>query len=302
MPGAMSEMRIAVAQCCHPADGDVEALVRSYARRAAEVGAQLLVFPEFLMTPFQVGPEERARQAQGLQGPFSQMVRSVAAEFGLWVLYTVNERPDCEDEGEVVDSARACEQGASGSTQACEGGTSSASSFGGKPFNTAVLCNDAGEIRCVYRKALLFNAGPHPESDSMQAGDELCPVIETPFGALSVAICYDLRFPEVFRRAALRGCQLMLVPAGWVDGPGKDAQWRTLLAARAIEDQMFVVGACRADKGYVGNSCVVDPTGKVVASAGCGEELLVASVDLSSVERLRESFPVLQHRRPELYE
>ena len=83
MPGAMSEMRIAVAQCCHPADGDVEALVRSYARRAAEVGAQLLVFPEFLMTPFQVGPEEMARQAQGLQGPFSQMVRSVAAEFGL---------------------------------------------------------------------------------------------------------------------------------------------------------------------------------------------------------------------------
>ena len=84
------------------AHGDVEALVRSYARRAAEVGAQLLVFPEFLMTPFQVGPEEMARQAQGLQGPFSQMVRSVAAEFGLWVLYTVNERPDCEDEGEVV--------------------------------------------------------------------------------------------------------------------------------------------------------------------------------------------------------
>ena len=145
----------------------------------------------------------------------------------------------------------------------------------------------------------------------MAAGDALFAPVQAPFATLGLGICYDLRFPEVARAAACTGCNLMVYPSAWVAGPGKRRQWETLLKARAIENDMFVVGVCRADEGYIGSSMVVAPDGTVVAQAegvlddnpkaGCEEQLLVCKINMNACERAKAAIPVLEHRRPELY-
>ena len=260
-------LTLALAQCAHPSDGDVVGLVRSWARDAKARGAQLLVFPECLMTPFESTPDQFAAAAEPLDGPFTCAVDAVARELGLWLAYTVNEH----------------------------------NPRGGRPFNTLVLTDGDGARRAAYRKVHLFDVGKFRESDKMSPGDALPKPVPTPFGAVGLGICYDLRFPELARAQALAGCELMLYPAAWVDGPGKREQWRTLLQARAIENGMFVAGLCRAGSLYVGSSLVVGPRGEVVASAGEGEELLCCTVDLDEVAAARAAVPSLSHRRVDLY-
>ena len=258
---------VAVAQCCHPADGDVVGMVEEYCRRAAGRGADLLVFPESLMTRYEAELGAFLAAAEPLGGAFSTAVDALSARYGLWMVYTMNE----------LNPA-------------------------GNPFNTAVVVDGQGRKAGVYRKVHLFDTDFTRESDRMSAGDALFEPVDAPFGKLGLGICYDLRFPEVARFAALRGADIMVYPAAWVSGEGKARQWLTLLAARAIEGEMFVVGACRSDEGYGGCSCVVSPTGEVVAEAGPDEELLVAEIDMSDLGDVRRRMPVLQHRKAELYE
>ncbi|MGI6218181.1 MAG: carbon-nitrogen hydrolase family protein [Coriobacteriales bacterium] len=266
--GAPSTFKLALAQCVHPDDHDPVAQVERFASQAAEEGASILAFPESLMTPYSKERDEFLEDAQPIDGPFAQAIDDIARRHGLWLVYTLNERND-EDER--------------------------------RPFNTAVITDDKGVKRGVYRKTHLFDAEAEHESDRMQAGDELLAPIEAPFATIAVAICYDLRFPEVARKAALQGCQLMIFPASWVDGPGKARQWRTLISARAIENEMFVAGLSRADETRIGRSCVADPWGNIIAEGGTGEELITCDIDLSKIDEARANMPIFQHRRPELY-
>lgn len=262
---------LALAQCVHPADGNVVAQVRSYARQAADQGADLLVFPESLMTPYEKEKGAFLAEAEPLNGPFALAVDAIAQEYGLWMVYTVNEKNQRE--------------GAANRN----------------PFNTAVVVDPAGKKQGVHRKTHLFDTDFTKESDRMASGDALFTPIDTPFCRLGVGICYDLRFPEVARHAALAGANLMLYPAAWVDGPGKADHWRTLLRARAIENEMFVAGVCRADAGRIGQSLVAGPRGEVIAQAGRRQQLLVTKVDNAEIETVRAAMPVFDHRRPELY-
>lgn len=266
---------IGLAQCAHPADGDVIALVSRFAHEAARQSASLLLFPECLMTPFEKTPCDFRASAEPLDGPFSQAVAHIAREYGLWVIYTMNERNDAAAEG-----GHAC----------------------ALPYNTAVVVDDKGMRRGFYRKAHLYDALAVRESDRMSPGDAPAPVIDAPFGKIGLGICYDLRFPEVARACAIGGCDLFVLPAAWVDGPCKASQWKTLLAARAIENEMYVAGLCRVDERYVGESLVVDPMGRAVAQSTRGaEELLVASIDVDLVRKTRSDMPVFEHRRVDLY-
>ncbi len=251
---------------------NVVELVGRFATMAAEKNVDLLVFPESLMTPYGLPHGEFARRAEAVGGPFSTAVERIAADCKLWMVYTMN-----------------------------EASTESPASENGKPFNTAVIVDSEGRRRGIYRKTHLFDTDSARESDCMGAGDALFNPIETPFGKLGIAICYDLRFPEVARYAALRGCQLMLYPAAWVDGELKAQQWRTLLAARAIENQMYVAGICRPDAGCIGQSCVIDPRGEIIAQGASDEELITCRIDVGAIASARANMPVLQHRRPELY-
>ena len=261
------KVTIAIAQSCHPADGNVIALVERYAAEAQAKGADLLVFPESLMSRYEAEIGDFLAESEPLDGPFTRAVDTIAARFGVWIVYTMNER----------------------------------NNSGGLPFNTAVVTDSDGCRRGFYRKVHLFDSATTTESERMAASDELFSPIDTPFGRLGLAICYDLRFPEVARAAALHGCDIMVYPAAWVDGPGKAHQWETLLAARAIESEFFVVGACRADKGYVGNSVIIGPDGAVHARGGAEECLLCATVDTDDLAKVRAAIPVFDHRRPEVY-
>ena len=266
--------KLGLAQCCHPEDGNVIGMVESWARRAKDEGVELLVFPESLMTPFDASPEEFATSAEPLDGPFCTAVNEIAATYNLWMVYTANEQ------GEA----------------------------GKPPFNTAVVVDDAGTKRAVYRKVHLFDTSFIKESAKVSPGSELVCAVEAPFATFGVCICYDLRFPEQARALALAGCQLIVYPAAWVDGPRKVKQWRTLLAARAIENEVFVAGLSRCDRAfgagqrnYAGHSCVFGPLGEELASAGLDQELLVATINLEAVASARAAMPILDHRRPELY-
>ena len=260
-------LTLALAQCAHRSDGDALALARDWCARATDAGADLICFPECLMTPFETEPDEYAASAEPADGPFAQAISELARETGLWVVWTMNEAdPD-----------------------------------GGRPYNTAVVTSSSGETMSRYRKVHLFDSGTYQESSKMQAGSELPHVIETPWGRISAAICYDLRFCELSRNLALEGAELVLFPSAWVAGPQKVEQWRALLAARAVENGMFAAGLSRAGGEYAASSAVYAPDGRAVALAGTGEELVVCILDLAEVRSAREAIPVLRHRRPELY-
>jgi omega-amidase len=167
-------------------------------------------------------------------------------------------------------------------------------------YNTATLYDATGARLARYSKVHLF--GLMDEGKHLRPGGAT-PTFDLPWGRAALAICYDLRFPELFRRFALDGAQLMLLPAEW---PAQRIEhWRTLVRARAIENQCYVlacnrVGADRANT-FGGRSAVVDPWGATLAEAGEGEELLLATIDLELVAEVRGRIPVFRDRRVDLY-
>lgn len=276
------EFTLGLAQCRYPkgyAWEDAAELVERWCARARDAQVDLLVFPESLMTRYSRKHHAFLEAPQTLDGPFCCSVDALAVRYGMWIAYTLNE---VNYQGEDGGGAATRE---------------------GKPFNTAVLVDGKGVRRGSYRKAHLFDSRFTQESSRMAPGDGLFEPVSTPFGTIGLAICYDLRFPEVARYEALRGCDLFVLPAAWVegDGPRKAEQWKTLLAARAIENQMFVAGATLAGEGLIGQSCVFGPDGSLLAGAGRDEELVVARIDTSGLAALRAATPVFSHRRPALY-
>jgi predicted amidohydrolase len=163
----------------------------------------------------------------------------------------------------------------------------------GRLFNTSVLLGSAGEVLTVYRKVHLFGFG-EGEPKLMTPGD-----VVVVHEGLGLATCYDLRFPEQFRKLLDAGAEVVLLPAAW---PAKRvAHWRLLAQARAVENQSYVV-ACNTAGEHSGvpmggGSIVVDPWGTVLAEAGTDEQVLVADLDLDLVTRTRSSFPILADRR-----
>jgi omega-amidase len=170
----------------------------------------------------------------------------------------------------------------------------------GRYHNTAPLFSPAGKRLGHYSKIHLFRL---MEEDRYLAAGQVAPVFNLPWGKSAIAICYDLRFPELFRRYALAGTSIIFLPAEW-PSPRLE-HWRTLLQARAIENQMFIaacnrVGESKGEK-FFGHSAIYDPWGRLVIEAGDGEVLLTASVDMALVQEVRQAIPVLADRRPELY-
>ncbi len=168
-------------------------------------------------------------------------------------------------------------------------------------FNTAVLYDPEGALQGYYRKVHLFRLMDEPRY--LQAGDAT-PVFDLPWGRTALAICYDLRFPELFRRYALTGAVLVIVPAQWPER--RVAHWRTLLCARAIENQMVVAGCNRVgqdsdDTLFGGHSAIYDAWGRAVVKGDDEEALLTGTVDFSGVAQARSLIPAFEDRRSDLY-
>jgi deaminated glutathione amidase len=175
-------------------------------------------------------------------------------------------------------------------------------------FNTSVLIDRGGAVVATYRKIHLFDADPpgaipSRESSVYAAGDAVV-TAATEFGRVGLSICYDVRFPELYRQMAAQGATILFVPAAFRFETGRD-HWDVLLRARAIEDQAFVIAAAQwgewGSEGRIrrnfGNSLVVDPWGRVLARAQDHVGVTFCALDLEQVARVRAALPALSHRR-----
>ena len=176
----------------------------------------------------------------------------------------------------------------------------------GKVYSACLLINPQGEVVARYDKIHLFDVTieasneSYTESETITAGDNIV-VVDTPFGRLGLGICYDLRFPELFRQLVLLGAEIIVLPSAFTAITGK-AHWEVLLRARAIENLCYVVAS--AQGGYHvngrethGDSMIVDPWGTVLDRLPHGSGYVVADVDIENINAIRKNFPVLQNRK-----
>jgi predicted amidohydrolase len=171
--------------------------------------------------------------------------------------------------------------------------------------NSAVLLDPEGAAAAVYRKIHLFDVDVpggrrFRESESIEPGGEVV-VAETPWGGLGLSICYDLRFPELYRALTARGARMITVPSAFTLQTGKD-HWHPLLRARAIENQAFVIapaqfGAHGPNRYSYGHALIIDPWGTVIAECGDHDGFALAGLDLAYQDEVRRAIPCLSHRR-----
>lgn len=267
-------MRVAVVQMNSNSDvaGNLESAER-LVRTAAGDGAELVALPEKWSL---LGPGELlAERAEPLTGSAISAARAWARELGIALLAgSVAEREEDEE----------------------------------RLFNTSVLIDPEGEVAALYRKIHMFDVDvggvSYRESDYEQAGTDVVvgDVLGVPIG---LTVCYDVRFPELYRILALRGALAITVPAAFTAVTGRD-HWEVLLRARAIENQLFVIapgqhGTAPPHYDSWGHSMIVDPWGRVLASKETGDGHVVADLDLAELERVRSQLPALANRRAAAY-
>jgi deaminated glutathione amidase len=239
---------------------------------AAGRGADLASLPEVFTYH---GRSSRQREmAEPIPGPASDRLAEAARRHGMWVLG-----------GSILEAD------------------------GDRLYNTSLLFDRAGEQVARYRKIHLFDVelSSEPsqrESKTYTPGDEIV-TADTEFARVGLSICYDLRFPELYRGLVARGAEVLLVPSAFTQETGV-AHWEVLLRARAIENEAFVVapaqwgtwGGPGRERRCHGNSMVVDPWGRVLERGPEeGTDVVVADLDFAELRRVRQRLPVLQHRR-----
>lgn len=177
-------------------------------------------------------------------------------------------------------------------------------------YNTSFVFGPRGEMLAKHQKIHLFDVDlpdglSFHESRTLGAGKKIT-VVETDLCTLGVAVCYDIRFPELIRLMALVGAEIVILPAAFNMNTGP-AHWELLLRTRAVDNQVFLVGASSARDAaasYVsyGNSVIVDPWGRIIAQADEKETIIYGEIDLQLLNETRAALPLLKHRRPDLYE
>lgn len=181
----------------------------------------------------------------------------------------------------------------------------------GQTFNRAELVGTEGQLLARYDKIHLFDVdlpdgNTYRESATVQPGDQLPPVVDVPgLGRIGLSICYDVRFPELYRHLAQAGADFLFVPAAFTAFTGKD-HWQVLLQARAIENTAYVVAPAQTGQHYGrrqshGHALVIDPWGTVLADAGVSVSAAIAPIDPGHAQRVRAQMPSLRHRRPNLF-
>jgi len=208
-----------------------------------------------------------------------------------------------DEGGPILDRCRNTAQAAD--VDVVYGGFWEKSDTPGKVRNACVYMRANGSIEAVYRKIHLFDVDLPDgtkvlESETVEAGSD--PVVaNAPFGTLGLSVCYDLRFPELYRRLVDAGAIALAIPAAFTQTTGKD-HWHILLRARAIEQQCYVLAAAQTGHHYgkrwsYGHALIADPWGTVLAECGEGEGVAVAQVDPAYVTKVRGALPSLTHRR-----
>jgi len=241
-----------------------------WVRKAASEGARVIALPEVFNWRGDKASERRS--AEPIPGPTSAAMSQIAHELGIYLLA-----------GSILEEI----------------------SENDKAYNTSLLFGPSGQLLASYRKIHLFDVdlanGISTRESATRAHGKNVVVAETEFCAMGLSICYDLRFPELYRALVARGAQLVFVPSAFTAYTG-EAHWDALLRARAIENQVYVIAPDQFGKNVKsfethGHSMVIDPWGKVMAVAPDGPGLVLAEIDLDYLARIREELPVLSHRR-----
>jgi predicted amidohydrolase len=267
-------MRVSVIQLSSQADLQKNLdRVTELVSRAAEMGAELVALPENFAFMGESEDDRRAI-AEDLpgEGPIVKTLQTLARERGVFVL---------------------------------AGGMPEKSTDAAKPFNTSALFAPNGAVLAKYRKVHLFDVDLPDgttlrESGSCTPGTETS-VVEVRGKKLGMTICYDVRFPELYRRLVDAGALIVSVPAAFTLTTGKD-HWLPLLRARAIENQVFVLAPAQIGKHprgrqTYGKSAIIDPWGDVLAQCGEGEGIATATLDFAYQDRVRAALPSLRHRK-----
>jgi predicted amidohydrolase len=239
-------------------------------RAAASRGSQIVALPEVFIWR---GSKKREREfAEPIPGPTSEAMARLAGELHIHLLA-----------GSILEAVP-------GSTKA---------------YNTSLLFDATGRLIASYRKIHLFdvdlaNGVSLRESETRAFGDSVI-VAETELGCMGLTVCYDLRFPELYRRLAAQGAQIVFVPSAFTAYTG-EAHWETLLRARAIENQVYIVAPDQFGKSAssfetYGHSMIVDPWGRVLAEAADGPGIVDAEIDLDYLVQVRAELPALLHRK-----
>jgi deaminated glutathione amidase len=269
-------MRVSVVQLNSQSDvGENLQAVEKLLAKARGQGAELVVLPENFAFMGETETDKCAIAEDPAKGPIGTAICGLASKFGLSIV---------------------------------AGGMPERSTDPKRPYNTSLFISSNGRILAKYRKIHLFDVAladgtTLSESAATLAGDEPCVV---PWLApIGMTVCYDLRFPELFRSLVDRGAQVITVPSAFTVTTGKD-HWHVLLRARAIESQAFVLAAGQHGKHpkgrqTYGKSVIVDPWGDVLAQCGEGPGVATADLDFGYLTEVRKGLPCLTHRRPELF-
>lgn len=254
------------------ADANLEK-ARNQVLRCAEENPDFVMLPEMFLCPYEASRFPDYAEPQG--GTVWQALSALAREAGVCLIAgTVPERDES-----------------------------------GRIYNTSYVFDPAGRQIAKHRKVHLFDiavrGGQHfRESDTLTPGDSIT-VFDTPVGPAGLCICYDIRFPEMFRRMADQGVKLVFIPASFNMTTGPE-HWELTFRARALDNQMFLLGCAAArdpQSGYQswGHSILTDPWGRVLEQLDERSGILRGEIDLSQADAIREQLPLLRHRRLDLY-
>lgn len=233
--------------------------------------ANFLLFPETFMSHFPAGtPNEVANAvAETLDGKFVTEMLEKAKRYHVWTAFGMKQKLTEPEEHRVQ--------------------------------NTVVMADDQGKIVRVYHKTHLYDAFGYRESDEYKPGEKLFEPIDTPFGRIGLFVCYEVRFPEVARYQKANGAQIVLMPTDWYQGDMKSFQFKTLIAARAIENTMFILACDQCGGTSLGESIAYDPMGVAIASGGEVEKLIPVYVDTDRIKEVERKLPSFKDRKPDLY-
>jgi predicted amidohydrolase len=243
---------------------------KHWVRHAAAQGARVVALPEVFIWR---GSKKFERQfAEPIPGASSTTMAVLARELGIYLLA-----------GSILEQIPGSE----------------------KAYNTSLLFDPVGECLASYRKIHLFdvdlaNGVSLRESDARAHGETVV-VAKTDFGSMGLSVCYDLRFPELYRGLASRGADMIFVPSAFTAYTG-EAHWEILLRARAIENQAYLIAPDQFGKSAKsfethGHSMIVDPWGQVIAELPDGPGVITAEIDLEYLTTVRAELPALKHRR-----
>jgi predicted amidohydrolase len=243
---------------------------RRRVRVAASEGARVVALPEVFI--WRGDKRDERESAETIPGPTSQALASLARDLGIHLLG-----------GSILEAISGSE----------------------KAYNTSLLFGPQGDLLATYRKIHLFdvdldNGVTARESDTREFGHAVV-VAETDFCPMGLTVCYDLRFPELYRELSFKGAQIVFVPSAFTAYTGK-AHWEPLLRARAIENQVYVIAPDQFGRNprsfeTHGHSMIVDPWGRILAEAADGPGIILGEIDLEYLARVRGELPALTHRK-----